>query len=266
MNNNYKQNNISDGKQEKQLVRRADNYLQKHTLNSILHIKPTINNVTSDFQIFSSKSREKLDLHKIALIIGTDSRCLDREKSHKYYRNNNLSLEYKNNNKHFKYLKLELRKPESKCHVYKTGRLKVYNKNTSTAKLTGRKYARIIQQVGYPTVKVINFKISNISADIRIKIPVHFNNLTDYILNNKDENYLYIIHEPEIFPDLTFTMKKPNVDFCVFHDEETKGIKIKLSCTTNDEDINQAYSKFYYEKILKFIRSPENTLYKCRCR
>jgi transcription initiation factor TFIID TATA-box-binding protein len=72
------------------------------------------------------------------------------------------------------------------------------------AKLAGRKFARIVQKVGYPAAKFSSFKVQNIVASCDVKFPIRLEGLV--YAHGQFANY-----EPELFPGLIYRMVKPKV-------------------------------------------------------
>lgn len=116
--------------------------------------------------------------------------------------------------------------------------------------MTGRKYARIIQKLGFNAKftgahlhlcccrKIIantsaDFKIQNIVGSCDIKFPIRLEGLAS-------RHHHFSSYEPELFPGLIYRMMKPKIVLLIF----VSG-KIVLTGAKVREEIYQAFEMIY---------------------
>ncbi|KAL2932346.1 TATA-box-binding protein [Bienertia sinuspersici] len=106
-------------------------------------------------------------------------------------------------------------------------------KSEQDSKLAARKYARIIQKLGFPaTFK--NFRIQNIVASCDVKFPIRleglayshgaFSSVSNIVTLSVALSFslsLSLVYEPELFPGLIYRMKQPKIVLLIFVREET---------------------------------------------
>ena len=76
-------------------------------------------------------------------------------------------------------------------------------KSEESARLASRKFARIIQKLGF-SAKFTEFKIQNIVGSCDVRFPIRLEKLA-YAHQN------YCSYEPELFPGLIYRMLVPKV-------------------------------------------------------
>lgn len=104
---------------------------------------------------------------------------------------------------------MRIRDPRTTALVFKSGKMVVTGaKNTQDSQTAGKKYAAIIQKVGFDAT-FRDFKIQNISATCDAGFPIKLEGL----LYAHPSNSTY---EPEIFPGLVYRLPDPKVVFLVF--------------------------------------------------
>ncbi|KAH0729061.1 TATA-box-binding protein-like [Solanum tuberosum] len=105
---------------------------------------------------------------------------------------------------------MRIREPKTTALIFATGKIVCTGaKSEHDSKLAARKYARIVQKLGYPGVKFKDFKIQNIVASCDVRFPIRLEGLA--IAHSGFSSY-----EPEIFPGLVYRMKKPKIVLLVF--------------------------------------------------
>ncbi|KAG5628765.1 hypothetical protein H5410_000482 [Solanum commersonii] len=105
---------------------------------------------------------------------------------------------------------MRIREPKTTALIFATGKIVCTGaKSEHDSKLAARKYARIVQKLGYPGVKFKDFKIQNIVASCDVRFPIRLEGLA--IAHSAFSSY-----EPEIFPGLVYRMKKPKIVLLVF--------------------------------------------------
>lgn len=62
-----------------------------------------------------------------------------------------------------------------------------------------RKFAKIIQKVGFPDVKFLEFKVQNIVASCDVRFPIRLEGLSV-------GHHEFASYEPELFPGLIYRM------------------------------------------------------------
>ena len=82
-------------------------------------------------------------------------------------------------------------------------------KSEEAAKVSCKKYTRIIQRLGYGYAKFLEFKIQNIVASCDIHFPVRLESLAH--AHNQ-----FCSYEPELFPGLIYRMITPKVVLLIF--------------------------------------------------
>jgi transcription initiation factor TFIID TATA-box-binding protein len=81
-------------------------------------------------------------------------------------------------------------------------------KSEQQSKLAARKYARIIQKLGFPA-QFKDFKIQNIVGSCDAKFPIRLEGLA-YAHGH------FSSYEPELFPGLIYRMKQPKIVLLIF--------------------------------------------------
>lgn len=105
-------------------------------------------------------------------------------------------------------------------------------KSEDDSKLASRKYARIIQKLGF-NAKFTDFKIQNIVGSCDIKFPIRLEGLAS-------KHHPFSSYEPELFPGLIYRMIKPKIVLLIF----VSG-KIVLTGAKVREEIYQAFETIY---------------------
>lgn len=185
-----------------------------HSLSLSKSIEPLIQNIISTFRVGC-----KLDL---------------KEMSYKA-----RNSEY--NPKRFNGLIMRIREPRTTALIFASGKIVCTGAKTEAAsKLAARKYARIIQKLGYD-VKFLEFKVQNVVGSADIQQTVDLNMLDNF-------HKSFCNYEPEIFPNLIYRMMKPEVVLLIY----ASG-KLVL---TGAKTIDQVYEAFknIYPILISFKR------------
>jgi transcription initiation factor TFIID TATA-box-binding protein len=170
-------------------------------------IIPTIQNVVSTVDLGI-----QLDLKRIAL--------------------KTRNAEY--NPRRFAAVIMRIRDPKTTALIFSSGKMVITGaKSEETAKIGGKKYARIIQKIGYGHIKFLNFKIQNIVASCDTKFPIRLESLAH--AHNQ-----FCSYEPELFPGLIYRMISPKVVLLIF----VSG-KLVLTGAKQRNDIYQAFNNIY---------------------
>ncbi|XP_014249253.1 TATA-box-binding protein 2-like [Cimex lectularius] len=144
------------------------------------------------------------------------------------------------NPKRFCGVVMRLVNPRSTALIFSSGKIVVTGvKHEEHAVLACRKYARIIQKLGFP-VKFINFKIHNMVATCDLRFPLRLENL--HQIHGQFSSY-----EPELFPALIYRMVKPRIVILIF----VNG-KLVVTGAKNRSDIHEGLDNMF--PILKSFR------------
>jgi transcription initiation factor TFIID TATA-box-binding protein len=151
--------------------------------------------------------------------------------------------------KRFAAVIMRIREPKTTALVFASGKMVVTGaKSEDDSKLASRKYARIIQKLGF-NAKFSDFKIQNIVGSCDIKFPIRYvlsclsyaAVLTGISLEGlASSHHTFSSYEPELFPGLIYRMMKPKIVLLIF----VSG-KIVLTGAKVREEIYQAFELIY---------------------
>ncbi|KAN0065431.1 TATA-binding protein (TBP) [Thecaphora frezii] len=206
-NGNGQKGSINGGAEdEKKLVvggKDANAAATEQGLSSVHGIVPTLQNIVATVNL-----EVRLDLKTIAL----------------HARN----AEY--NPKRFAAVIMRIREPKTTALIFASGKMVVTGaKSEDDSRLASRKYARIIQKLGFEA-KFSEFKIQNIVGSCDVRFPIRLEGLAY-------SHGVYSSYEPELFPGLIYRMVKPKVVLLIF----VSG-KIVLTGAKVREEIYQAFN------------------------
>ncbi|KAF3491508.1 TATA-box-binding protein [Arthroderma uncinatum] len=137
------------------------------------------------------------------------------------------------NPKRFAAVIMRIRDPKTTALIFASGKMVVTGaKSEDDSKLASRKYARIIQKLGF-NAKFTDFKIQNIVGSCDIKFPIRLEGLAS-------RHHNFSSYEPELFPGLIYRMMKPKIVLLIF----VSG-KIVLTGAKVREEIYQAFEMIY---------------------
>jgi transcription initiation factor TFIID TATA-box-binding protein len=137
------------------------------------------------------------------------------------------------NPKRFAAVIMRIREPKTTALVFASGKMVVTGaKSEDFAKLASRKFARIIQKLGFKAT-FADFKVQNIVASCDVKFPIRLEGLAS-------RHSTFSSYEPELFPGLIYRMMKPKIVLLIF----VSG-KIVLTGAKNREDIYTAFELMY---------------------
>ncbi|PWA87221.1 hypothetical protein CTI12_AA134240 [Artemisia annua] len=175
-------------------------------------IVPTIQNIVSTVNLEC-----KLDLQAIALQA--------------------RNAEY--NPKRFAAVIMRIRDPKTTALIFSSGKMVITGaKSEQSSKLAARKYARIIQKLGFPA-KFKDFKIQNIVASCDINFPIKLEKLAP-------AHHAFSSYEPELFPGLIYRMKQPKIVLLIFVSGKIvlTGAKVRDETYTAFENIYPVLTEF----------------------
>uniref|UniRef100_T1JFL9 TATA-box-binding protein n=1 Tax=Strigamia maritima TaxID=126957 RepID=T1JFL9_STRMM len=128
---------------------------------------------------------------------------------------------------------MRIREPRTTAQIFKSGKMSVLGaKSEEDSKIAARRYARIIQKLGFE-VKFSNFKIQSIVGVCDVKFHIRLEGL---VLAHK----LISSYEPELFPGLIYHMANPRVVVTIF----VHG-KIVLTGAKMKSEIYEAFDYIY---------------------
>ncbi|KAH8263072.1 hypothetical protein KR044_003970 [Drosophila immigrans] len=111
--------------------------------------------------------------------------------------------------KRFRGVIMRMHSPRCTALIFRTGKVICTGaRNEMEAQLGSRKFARIIQKLGFP-VKFMDYKLQNIVATVDLRFPIRLENLNQ--VHGQFSSY-----EPEMFPGLIYRMVKPRLVLLIF--------------------------------------------------
>lgn len=175
-------------------------------ITSESHMQPTLQNIVSTVNLACT-----LDLKKIAL----------------YARN----AEY--NPKRFAAVIMRIRSPRTTALIFSSGKMVCTGaKSEDHSRLAARKYARIIQKLGF-SAKFMDFKIQNIVGSIDVGFSIRLECF--HTCHSQ-----FCSYEPELFPGLIYRLHEPKVVLLIF----VSG-KVVITGAKLRTEINEAFDKIY---------------------
>lgn len=137
------------------------------------------------------------------------------------------------NPKRFAAVIMRIREPKTTALIFASGKMVVTGaKSEDDSRLASRKYARIIQKLGF-NARFTDFKIQNIVGSCDIKFPIRLEGLAS-------RHHHFSSYEPELFPGLIYRMIKPKIVLLIF----VSG-KIVLTGAKVREEIYTAFEMIY---------------------
>jgi transcription initiation factor TFIID TATA-box-binding protein len=137
------------------------------------------------------------------------------------------------NPKRFAAVIMRIREPRTTALIFSSGKMVCTGaKSEETSRLAARKYARIVQKLGF-NVKFIEFKVQNMVGSCDVKFPIQLEGLC--ITHAQFSTY-----EPELFPGLIYRMVKPRVVLLIF----VSG-KVVITGAKFKSDIDEAFNQIF---------------------
>nr|XP_008268019.2 TATA box-binding protein-like 2 [Oryctolagus cuniculus] len=169
-------------------------------------IVPQLQNIVSTVNLAC-----KLDLKKIAL--------------------HAKNAEY--NPKRFAAVIMRIREPRTTALIFSSGKMVCTGaKSEEQSRLAARKYARVVQKLGYPA-RFLDFKIQNMVGSCDVRFPIRLEGL---VLTHQQ----FSSYEPELFPGLIYRMVKPRIVLLIF----VSG-KVVLTGAKERSEIYEAFENIY---------------------
>jgi len=137
------------------------------------------------------------------------------------------------NPKRFAAVIMRIRDPKTTALIFASGKMVCTGAKTEVhSKLAARKYARIIQKLGFAAT-FREFKIQNIVGSCDVQFAIRLEGLAF-------DHSQFCSYEPELFPGLIYRMVKPKIVLLIF----VSG-KIVLTGAKDKEDIYEAFENIY---------------------
>ncbi|XP_065081694.1 TATA-box-binding protein [Ochlerotatus camptorhynchus] len=144
------------------------------------------------------------------------------------------------NPKRFAAVIMRIREPRTTALIFSSGKMVCTGaKSEEDSRLAARKYARIIQKLGF-TAKFLDFKVQNMVGSCDVRFPIRLEGLV--LTHGKFSSY-----EPELFPGLIYRMVKPRIVLLIF----VSG-KVVLTGAKVRQEIYDAFDNIY--PILKSFK------------
>ncbi|KAJ4782295.1 TATA-box-binding protein [Rhynchospora pubera] len=149
------------------------------------------------------------------------------------------------NPKRFAAVVMRIREPKTTALLFATGKMVCTGAKTEDAsKLAARKFARIVQKLGFPAT-FTDFKIQNIVASCALEFTI----ILDKLANSS--HCTFITYEPEIFPGLVYRMRQPKIVLLIFQSG-----KIVLTGAKKRDEIYAAFNNIY-PVLPEFVRKKD---------
>nr|ATP16741.1 TATA-box-binding protein [Adelphocoris suturalis] len=144
------------------------------------------------------------------------------------------------NPKRFAAVIMRIREPRTTALIFSSGKMVCTGaKSEDDSRLAARKYARIIQKLGFQA-KFMDFKVQNMVGSCDVKFPIRLEGLV--LTHGQFSSY-----EPELFPGLIYRMVKPRIVLLIF----VSG-KVVLTGAKVRQEIYEAFDNIY--PILKSFK------------
>nr|QES71283.1 TATA-box-binding protein [Helopeltis theivora] len=144
------------------------------------------------------------------------------------------------NPKRFAAVIMRIREPRTTALIFSSGKMVCTGaKSEDDSRLAARKYARIIQKLGF-SAKFLDFKVQNMVGSCDVKFPIRLEGLV--LTHGQFSSY-----EPELFPGLIYRMVKPRIVLLIF----VSG-KVVLTGAKVRTEIYEAFDNIY--PILKSFK------------
>jgi transcription initiation factor TFIID TATA-box-binding protein len=129
---------------------------------------------------------------------------------------------------------MRIREPKATALIFASGKMVVSGaKSTHNAALACRKFAYIVQKVGFAVTNEIDFKVQNIVGTSDVGFPIRLEGLVY-------AHSTYASYEPELFPGLVYRHLSPKVVSLIF----VSG-KVVITGAKKESDLASALVKLY---------------------
>jgi len=150
------------------------------------------------------------------------------------------------NPKRFSAVIMRIREPKTTALIFNSGKVVCTGaRSEAESRLAARKYARIVQKLGFEETRFQDFRIQNIVASADVRFPIRLEGLA---FEHED----YSSYEPELFPGLIYRMVQPKVVLLIF----VSG-KIVLTGAKSRDQIYEAFENIF--PVLTEFRKDQQT-------
>jgi transcription initiation factor TFIID TATA-box-binding protein len=129
---------------------------------------------------------------------------------------------------------MRLREPRATALLFASGKMVVTGvKSTHNATLAAKKFAYIVEKVGFAPQEHIEFKVQNMVGTADVGFPIRLEGLVY-------AHSAFASYEPELFPGLIYRLVSPRVVFLIF----VSG-KVVITGAKKESDLSSALTKLY---------------------
>lgn len=129
---------------------------------------------------------------------------------------------------------MRLRDPRATALIFASGKICITGvKSTHNATLACKKFAYIIERVGFKPKEFMDFKVQNIVGTADVGFPIRLEGLVY-------AHSAFASYEPELFPGLIYRLVNPRVVFLIF----VSG-KVVITGAKKETDLSSALTKLY---------------------
>ena len=141
---------------------------------------------------------------------------------------------------------MRLREPRATALIFRSGKMVISgSKSTHNATLAAKKFALIVERVGFQPKESIDFIVQNIVGTVDVGFAIRLEGLVY-------AHSAFCSYEPELFPGLIYRLVSPRVVFLIF----VSG-KIVLTGAKKETDLSTALTKLY-PVLLEFKKTTQN--------
>lgn len=129
---------------------------------------------------------------------------------------------------------MRLREPRATALIFASGKMCITGvKSAHNATLATKKFAYIVERVGFKPQEFMDFKVQNMVGTTDVGFPIRLEGLVY-------AHSTFASYEPELFPGLIYRLVSPRVVFLIF----VSG-KIVITGAKTENDLSQAFTKLY---------------------
>lgn len=129
---------------------------------------------------------------------------------------------------------MRLREPRCTGLFFRSGKMVITGvKSTHNAQLATKKFAYILERIGFTPKELVDFKVQNIVGTCSVGFPIRLEGLVYH-------HSAYASYEPELFPGLIYRLVNPRVVLLIF----VSG-KIVITGGKREIDLSNALTKIY---------------------
>lgn len=95
---------------------------------------------------------------------------------------------------------MRIRNPRTTALIFNSGRMVCTGaKNEAESRLAARKYARVVQKLGFP-VKFLDFRIHNMVGSVDVRFPIRLNDLV--LTHGQFSRFVLFLSNQKMRPNL----------------------------------------------------------------